>query len=251
MANRRMFARSVTGSGRFLRMSAQARLLYYDLGMEADDDGFAEAFGRLAVTSAGEEHLTELEQRGFITIPDRDNLVVHITDWEVNNQIRKDRYTPSVYRGLYPQCVGEAPVEKNEPQQAEAPAEAIAQEKSTDNPSESNEAPDGCHLVDHWLTQDRLGKDSIGKDSLGKDRSDQERIIKDNKRKEKEEKEENEEEKDARAPMAETPTSEDIQTEFEKKKQKSIDYLMNSEYFSNTRASPEIKQSVHRAVNFL
>ena len=47
MANRRMFARSVTSSGRFLRMSAQARLLYYDLGMEADDDGFAEGFGRL------------------------------------------------------------------------------------------------------------------------------------------------------------------------------------------------------------
>ena len=96
MANRRMFARSVTSSGRFLRMSPQARLLYYDLGMEADDDGFAEGFARLAATRAEEEHLFELEQRGFITIPDRENLVVHITDWEVNNQIRKDRYTPSV-----------------------------------------------------------------------------------------------------------------------------------------------------------
>ena len=169
MANRRMFARSVTSSGRFLRMSPQARLLYYDLGMEADDDGFAEGFARLAATGSKEEHLIELEQRGFITIPDRENLVVHITDWEVNNQIRKDRYTPSVYRSVYPRCVGEAPVEKTEPQQAEAPAEAIVQEESMDNHSETNEAPDGCHLVDQWLTQDRLGKDRIGKDRVEQD----------------------------------------------------------------------------------
>ena len=246
MANRRMFARSVTSSGRFLRMSPQARLLYYDLGMEADDDGFAEGFTRLAATGSKEEHLIELEQRGFITIPDRENLVVHITDWEVNNQIRKDRYTPSVYRSVYPQCVGEAPVEKTEPQQAEAPAEAIVQEESMDNHSETNEAPDGCHLVDQWLTQDRLGKDRIGKD-----RVDQDSLLKENLNQEKEE--ENEEANGAQAREAEapTPTLEDIQTEFEKKKRKAIELLLNTEHFGNTRASPERKQPVQRAVNFL
>ena len=246
MANRRMFARSVTSSGRFLRMSPQARLLYYDLGMEADDDGFAEGFARLAATGSKEEHLIELEQRGFITIPDRENLVVHITDWEVNNQIRKDRYTPSVYRSVYPRCVGEAPVEKTEPQQAEAPAEAIVQEESMDNHSETNEAPDGCHLVDQWLTQDRLGKDRIGKD-----RVDQDNLLKENLNQEKEE--ENEEANGAQAPGAEapTPTLEDIQTEFEKKKRKAMELLLNTEHFGNTRASPERKQPVQRAVNFL
>lgn len=246
MANRRMFARSVTSSGRFLRMSPQARLLYYDLGMEADDDGFAEGFARLAATGSKEEHLIELEQRGFITIPDRENLVVHITDWEVNNQIRKDRYTPSVYRSVYPQCVGEAPVEKTEPQQAEAPAEAIVQEESMDNHSETNEAPDGCHLVDQWLTQDRLGKDRIGKD-----RVDQDSLLKENLNQEKEE--ENGEANGAQAREAEapTPTLEDIQTEFEKKKRKAIELLLNTEHFGNTRASPERKQPVQKAVNFL
>lgn len=246
MANRRMFARSVTSSGRFLRMSPQARLLYYDLGMEADDDGFAEGFARLAATGSKEEHLIELEQRGFITIPDRENLVVHITDWEVNNQIRKDRYTPSVYRSVYPQCVGEAPVEKTEPQQAEAPAEAIVQEESMDNHSETNEAPDGCHLVDQWLTQDRLGKDRIGKD-----RVDQDSLLKENLNQEKEE--ENGEANGAQAREAEapTPTLEDIQTEFEKKKRKAIELLLNTEHFGNTRASPERKQPVQKAVNYL
>ena len=227
MANRRMFARSVTGSGRFLRMSPQARLLYYDLGMEADDDGFAEAYGRLAVTRSTEEHLNELEQRGFITIPDRENLVVHITDWEANNLIRKDRYTPSVYRRVYPQCVGETPVEKNEPQQAEAPAEAEMQEESMVNHAENNEAPDGCLLVNQRLTQVRLGKDRIVQDRLAQDRFT----------------------KDARAHARETAPDAavnpgEIQIEFVKKKQNSIDYLMNSKYFSETRASPERKQSV-------
>ena len=244
MANRRMFARSVTSSGRFLRMSPQARLLYYDLGMEADDDGFAEGFGRLAVTGSKEEHLIELEQRGFITILDQENLVVHITDWAANNLIRKDRYTPSVYRGVYPQYVGE----KTEPQQAEAPAEAIVQEESMDNHQEITGTPDGCHLVDHWLTQDRLGKDRIGKDRSGEDSLDQERLLKDNKRKEKEE-------ENAACAGKSTSSAEsifgDIQTEFERKKQNSLDYLMNSECFSNTRASPDMRQPVQRAVNYL
>ena len=102
MANRRMFARSVTGSGRFLRLSAQARALYYDLGMEADDDGFVEALVRLRATGAEEVHLIELEQRGFITIEDRDDFVVHLVDWTVNNLVRRDRYTPSIYRSRFP-----------------------------------------------------------------------------------------------------------------------------------------------------
>ena len=102
MANRRMFARTVTGSGRFLRLDGQSRLLYFQLGMEADDDGFAEAYAQLVLTGAGLEHLNELENAGFITICDRENLVVYITHWRTNNLIRSDRYTPSIYRDVYP-----------------------------------------------------------------------------------------------------------------------------------------------------
>ena len=101
MANRRMFARTVTNSGRFLRLSGQSRLLYYDLGMEADDDGFVEAYVRLAITGSREENLAELEKAGFIRICDRENLVVYILDWQKNNLIRADRYTPSIYKELY------------------------------------------------------------------------------------------------------------------------------------------------------
>lgn len=44
MAERRMFAKSVINSARFLTMTPSSRLLYYDLGMAADDDGVVEAF---------------------------------------------------------------------------------------------------------------------------------------------------------------------------------------------------------------
>ena len=112
MANRRMFSRSITGSGRFLRLSPQARALYYDLGMEADDDGFAEAYVRMLATGSTEETLMELSDKGFITILDWDDLVVHINGWQENNLIRKDRYTPSRYLTQFPQLGAEVTVEE-------------------------------------------------------------------------------------------------------------------------------------------
>ena len=247
MANRRMFSRTVTGTGRFLRMSAEARALYYDLGMEADDDGFVEAYVRVRATGSDEEHLNELERRGFITILDREDLVVHITDWEANNQIRKDRYAPSVYRALYPQCVGQEPAEvqpqpepMGEPEPIQQQEESIAlQEEPIENSTETTEdqlattgKPDGCFLGDSLATQVRLGKDRIVKDSLVKDRIGKHRST-----------------KDARAYARESGQSAlenpgEKQIEFIKKKRESLDYLMNSEYFSQTRASPEIMPPV-------
>ena len=99
MAERRMFAKSVVHSARFLRMPASARLLYYDLGMNADDDGIVEAFTVMRTTSATEDDLQTLSDKGFIHIFN-DELVSYIVDWKKNNQIRKDRYTPSVYADL-------------------------------------------------------------------------------------------------------------------------------------------------------
>ena len=143
MASRRMFARAITGSGRFLRLRAEARALYYDLGMEADDDGFVEAFVRLRATGAGEEHLRELERAGLILILDEDELIIHIQDWTINNSLRRDRYTPSLYRGLYPQCVGPEPACQ---------------------PSDNQPEDTGVFLDDSPATQDRLGKDRLEQD---------------------------------------------------------------------------------------
>lgn len=102
MAQRRMFSKSVTTTARFLQMPASTRLLYYDLGMSADDDGFVESFSILRMTNASEDDLRLLQAKGYIQIIN-DELTARICDWTINNQIRKDRYTPSIYHHLLPE----------------------------------------------------------------------------------------------------------------------------------------------------
>lgn len=99
IAERRMFAKSIIGSARFLRMPPSSRLLYYDLGMYADDDGVVEAFSVMRQTNATEDDLRVLVSKGFVVILNED-LVAVITDWHINNLIRNDRYHPSIYKDL-------------------------------------------------------------------------------------------------------------------------------------------------------
>lgn len=99
MAERRMFAKSITGSARFLRMPVSSRLLYYDLGMAADDDGVVEAFSVLRLSGATEDDLRVLASKSFVQVLN-DDLVSVILDWKQNNQIRPDRYKPSIYADL-------------------------------------------------------------------------------------------------------------------------------------------------------
>lgn len=99
MARRRMFANAIITSAKFLRMPATSRLLYYDLGMAADDDGCVEAFSVMRMTGATEDDLRVLASKGFIKVLNAD-LVSYILDWNTNNQIRKDRYTEGMYKHL-------------------------------------------------------------------------------------------------------------------------------------------------------
>jgi len=101
MAERRMFARSIIGGARFLRMPTTSRLLYYDLGMAADDDGCVEAFAVMRMTSATEDDLRVLISKGFVRLLNED-MVSYICDWSENNQIRRDRY----HKGRYKELIG-------------------------------------------------------------------------------------------------------------------------------------------------
>lgn len=94
-----MFNKSIVNSSKFLKMPISSRLLYYDLGMNADDDGYAEHFMVMRMTGASQQDLGVLQLNGFITVFDENVLI--ITDWKENNYIQKDRYTPSKYIGVY------------------------------------------------------------------------------------------------------------------------------------------------------
>lgn len=99
MAERRMFSKRITGSAAFLKMPSSSRLLYYDLGMNADDDGVVEAFNVLRTTGATEDDLKILVAKGFVIVLN-DDLVSYITDWRENNKLRADRKIDSRYKDL-------------------------------------------------------------------------------------------------------------------------------------------------------
>lgn len=99
MAQRRMFNKSITNSSKFLKMPMTSRLLYYDLGMNADDDGFVEHFMVLRMTGATQQDLGVLEINGLVKVFDEN--VLWIKDWKENNYIQKDRYQPSKYLQVY------------------------------------------------------------------------------------------------------------------------------------------------------
>lgn len=99
MADRRMFSKTIVNSARFLKMPASSRLLYYDLGMAADDEGVAEAYTVMQMTGASGDDLNVLVARGFVRVLN-DDLVIVILDWKKNNLIKNDRFHESIYHDL-------------------------------------------------------------------------------------------------------------------------------------------------------
>lgn len=94
-----MFNKTITNSSKFLKMPVSSRLLYYDLGMNADDDGYTEHFTVMRMTGASQQDLGILEINGLVKVFDENVLI--ITNWKENNYIAKDRYTPSKYLTVY------------------------------------------------------------------------------------------------------------------------------------------------------
>ncbi len=96
MAERRMFAKTIIDSDAFIDMPVTARLLYYDLGMRADDDGFVNSPKKIMrMVGASQDDLAILISKKFI-IP-FDSGVVVIKHWRIHNYIQKDRYKPTKY----------------------------------------------------------------------------------------------------------------------------------------------------------
>lgn len=100
MAKKRMFSIDIVGSDAFLDLPYSAQCLYFQLGMRADDDGFVgnpKTIQRIAGTKASDIELL-VKKRFLLQFPSG---VVVIKHWKINNQIQKDRYTPTVYTEEY------------------------------------------------------------------------------------------------------------------------------------------------------
>ena len=140
MAERRMFAKTIIDSDAFLDMPMSARLLYYDLGMRADDDGFINSPKKIMrMIGASNDDVNILIARKFV-IP-FDSGVVVIKHWRINNYLRNDRYTETKY----------------------------LEEKSTlDVDKNGSYTTKNNTGIPHGIPTVSTGKDRLGKDSIGK-----------------------------------------------------------------------------------
>lgn len=100
---RRMFSPSIVSQDNFLDMPVSVRELYFQLGMNADDDGFITPKMVMRMTGASDDDLKTLVAKGFL-IPFENGTVV-IIHWKVNNLIRKDWYRPTRYQNEKRQLV--------------------------------------------------------------------------------------------------------------------------------------------------
>ena len=145
MAERRMFAKTIIDSDAFLDMPISARLLYYDLGMRADDDGFVNSPKKIMkMIGATNDDMNILILRKFVIA--FESGVIVIKHWRINNYLRSDRYHKTLY--------------VKEKEQLEVDDKGNYHFKDDVGiPKLESGIPS---TVD-------LGKDSIGKDRLGKD----------------------------------------------------------------------------------
>ncbi len=139
-----MFAKAIIDSDAFLDMPVTARLLYYDLAMRADDDGFVNSPKKIMrIVMASNDDLMLLIGKKFI-IPFENGVIV-IKHWRIHNYIRKDRYTETNYK------------------------EQKALLELDENQAYRLRQPDDNQPAPALATQYRLGKDSIGEDSIEED----------------------------------------------------------------------------------
>lgn len=91
-----MFSLKVIDTDAFLDMPISSRLLYYELSIRADDDGFISSPKKITrMVGCSEDDLKMLIMKQFI-IPFTSGVCV-IRDWRIHNYIQKDRYHETQY----------------------------------------------------------------------------------------------------------------------------------------------------------
>lgn len=144
MAERRMFSKTIVDSDAFLDMPLSTQALYFHLSMRADDDGFLNNAKKIQkIIGASDDDLKLLIIKRFVIAFD-DGIIV-VKHWRMNNYLRKDRYTPTVYQEEF-KMLG-------------------IKDNGAYTLLDTAGVPDGNQCVT-GLPQVSIGKDSIDKDSI-------------------------------------------------------------------------------------
>lgn len=95
MAEKRMFSRVIIESDDFQNQSKDARLLYFNLCLNADDEGLLNNTGTvMRMCGCSAENLAELISNGYV-LPVIAK-VYAITHWYIHNTIPKDRFHKTI-----------------------------------------------------------------------------------------------------------------------------------------------------------
>ncbi len=154
MGNRRMFSLSVVDTDKFIDMPVSARLLYYELAMRADDDGFVSSCKKIMrMVGCSEDDFKLLIAKNYLIY--FESGIIVITHWKMHNYIPKDRYRKTIFQEEY------GKLQKENDVYTLSDTLCIQDVYNTDTE---------CIQVDNNLyTQDKLSKDKLSKDKLSKD----------------------------------------------------------------------------------
>lgn len=95
MAERRMFAKTIIDSDKFLDMPLSTQALYFHLSMRADDEGFISNPKKIMrMIGSDEDSMKLLIAKQFI-IPFESGIVV-IKHWKIHNYIQSDRFKETI-----------------------------------------------------------------------------------------------------------------------------------------------------------
>ena len=100
MAKKRMFSNDIIDTDKFLMLTNEAKMLYFYLGMKADDDGFiSNAVMLLRILAIDKKYIDELVNNDYLI--DFENGIYVITDWLENNYLDKNKVKPTLNQEEY------------------------------------------------------------------------------------------------------------------------------------------------------
>jgi hypothetical protein len=153
-------------------MPLSAQALYFHLGMRADDDGFVSNARRVQkLVGAADDDLKILLMKRFVLA--FDSGVIVIKHWRLNNYVKGDRYTPTLYQeekgSLFVKSNG---VYTDHPLPPPPPTAAGKLPPSSPADAEIVPEPGWNQNGTKMEPQVRVGQESKGKGSLGEERID-------------------------------------------------------------------------------
>lgn len=145
-----MLSLKIVDTDKFLEMPATTRLLYYDLCLRADDDGFIASPQKIIkIIGANTDDLRVLISKKYVFYFDSGICV--IKDWRIHNYIAKDRYKPTIH------------------QQEKSNLQVDKTNSYVENSKDNNKSYTNC-IQNVYAGEDRIREDRIGKDKREKDK---------------------------------------------------------------------------------